>query len=958
MADPLSRRGTCIRSALLSLALLLAFSSASQAQQCYIEQAYQCGPGTLCGQDGTCKPIATVIPGTTYWVDQAIGKDTNDGTQLRPWKTITRAAQGNELGPGDGVLVRAGTYYETIVPKRGGTAGNPITYAAYPGEEVIVSGAEPLTGTWTKTGNLWSMKWPYVEWLEGDLNKFTYNRGGVIKYDASRHRELVIANGEVLMPYFNNLTTWQPAFSPTTLPEGTFFIKGTGSLVTGTVGKPETIYIRLPGDANPNQAKIETSRKSHLFNASGNSECSSKVPGTTLPPHSHLRLTGFTFRHLSNILKQGAVCTGSQATWIDNIVIEWTNGTGILLFGSNHLIRGVRAYYNGIEGFKGGVNEIVRCDNCTVAHSVSKYNNWKGYDPFHESGGGKWMYTTNSLFTQLDFSENNGPGLWLDTDNSNNIIERSRFHANRGVNLFIEVFSDNNLVRNNVSTMARTAHPAVGEIWYDKWTGIVGNRFIGHGMVVDVSAGNRVVHNTFMGNLASGLRIGSDERGDATDTGFYNNLFLDNVQGNASAELAYEKYIAVAPALTNHGGGNAYWPHTSSAYSTFHFEPKGGSGLAGFETNSLPAWRTWSKTDATSTMVTTSQPHVLNLGDPAAGWMLAANTQFAGKAVALPAGVPAVTTDFFGNTRPATGAALGAHQGATPSVEVAVTSGFNLVGLPLDATNTAVTSIFPTGTAGTFLAFNGAALSTPNPAVLKPGEGYWLHVAATATQRVSGLPAASRTWTLRTGWNIVSGPTCAISLDAVEDPSNAIDRRIFFGFEGKYVVPEGNLLVPGKGYWVFATKAATATLTCGSAAKTEPALATSVEEGVLASKNASAELTQRLASLPPVPAALDDRADGLAVTDEPLPTAFGLDQNFPNPFRDRTEIRFALPEPARVTLRVVDLLGREVLRVVDADRPAGWHLEAISGETLPSGFYIYELTAGAHRAVRPLVVVR
>ncbi|MEZ4699397.1 MAG: right-handed parallel beta-helix repeat-containing protein [Rhodothermales bacterium] len=1017
------------------LCALLAFPAAALAQQCYIEQAYQCGPGSLCAEDGTCKPIATVIPGTIYWVDQATGNDTNDGSQLRPWKTITRAAQGNELTPGDGVLVRAGTYYEEIVPKRGGTPGLPITYAANPGEDVIVSGAEPLPGVWTKSGNVWSMKWPYDSWLVGDLNKLVYNRNGVMKYDAARHAEMVIAAGEVLKPYYNNIDTWQPAYTPTSLPEGTFFVKGTGSLTS--IGKPETVYVRLPGDANPNQVRMETSRKGHLFNPSGNVECSAKVPGSGLPPHSHLRLAGFTFRHLANILKQGAVCTGNEGTLIDNIVIEWTNGTGILLFGSHQRVRGVRAYYNGIDGFKGGVNESQGCDDCTVAHSVAKYNNWKGYDPYHESGGGKWTYTTNSLFTQLDFSENEGPGLWLDTDNTNNIIERSRFHSNMGVNLFIEVNSDGNLVRNNVSTMARTAQPAPGDTWYVKWNGIVGNRFIGHGMVVDVSEGNMVVHNTFMGNLASGLRIGSDERGDATNTGFYNNLFLDNVRGQASAELAYEKYVDVTPALTNHGGGNAYWPHNSTAFSTFHFQPKGGASIPGFETNALPAWRTWSKTDLSSTMVDKSAPHVTDLNDPFAGWMLADGSQFSGKAAALPAGVPKVTNDFFGNPRPLSGAALGAHEGATPFIDVAYRAGHNLVGLPLDVADADVDAVFPDATGGTLLTFNGVSFVPPIPATLVPGAGYWLRFPANGTQRVAGIPAASRTWSLHTGWNIVSGPTCAVTLAQVNDPAGIIDPDLFFGYENTFVVPENQLLEPGKGYWVFAKKTGSVTLTCGSASKASPAVAARAPEGPRVVVQTGAGLAQTLswrpdaassAAMPPAPAGtgldvrfmdgrlasaridgatlllqagapasatfldLDGGAYALDVFDSagariatlpivsgaatPIPGAgarrlvvraadagatpvsFALEQNYPNPFRDRTAIRYALPEAGPVTLRVVDVLGREVLRVIDADQPAGWHSATLDATQLPSGVYLYEMEAGAYRAVRQFLVVR
>ncbi len=64
------------------------------------------------------------------------GNDSNPGTESQPWRTIQKA--NNTLQSGDTVHIRAGTYQESIIPSRSGTEGNYITYAAYPGEEVIL----------------------------------------------------------------------------------------------------------------------------------------------------------------------------------------------------------------------------------------------------------------------------------------------------------------------------------------------------------------------------------------------------------------------------------------------------------------------------------------------------------------------------------------------------------------------------------------------------------------------------------------------------------------------------------------------------------------------------------------------------------------------------------------------------------------------------------------------------
>jgi hypothetical protein len=76
---------------------------------------------------------------------------------------------------------------------------------------------------------------------------------------------------------------------------------------------------------------------------------------------------------------------------------------------------------------------------------------------------------------------------------------------------------------------------------------------------------------------------------------------------------------------------------------------------------------------------------------------------------------------------------------------------------------------------------------------------------------------------------------------------------------------------------------------------------------------------------------------------EDLPAAFGLGQNFPNPFNPRTTIPFALPREARVHLAVFDVSGRLVSVLLDRDLPAGSHLAAFTADRLSSGLYLYRI---------------
>ncbi|MFH0990067.1 MAG: T9SS type A sorting domain-containing protein [bacterium] len=73
---------------------------------------------------------------------------------------------------------------------------------------------------------------------------------------------------------------------------------------------------------------------------------------------------------------------------------------------------------------------------------------------------------------------------------------------------------------------------------------------------------------------------------------------------------------------------------------------------------------------------------------------------------------------------------------------------------------------------------------------------------------------------------------------------------------------------------------------------------------------------------------------------------YKLEANYPNPFNPTTTIEFILPQAERVTLRVYDMLGREVRTLVDAEVGAGTHTVVFDGKNLSSGVYIYRLQAG------------
>ncbi|HWP81128.1 MAG TPA: T9SS type A sorting domain-containing protein [Bacteroidota bacterium] len=89
-----------------------------------------------------------------------------------------------------------------------------------------------------------------------------------------------------------------------------------------------------------------------------------------------------------------------------------------------------------------------------------------------------------------------------------------------------------------------------------------------------------------------------------------------------------------------------------------------------------------------------------------------------------------------------------------------------------------------------------------------------------------------------------------------------------------------------------------------------------------------------------------------------IPEDYKLLQNYPNPFNPGTTIRFAIPVGAHVTLRVFDMLGREIQTLVDAYVVAGEYKAQFDATDLPTGMYIYRLQAGTFSEVRKMILAK
>jgi hypothetical protein len=89
-----------------------------------------------------------------------------------------------------------------------------------------------------------------------------------------------------------------------------------------------------------------------------------------------------------------------------------------------------------------------------------------------------------------------------------------------------------------------------------------------------------------------------------------------------------------------------------------------------------------------------------------------------------------------------------------------------------------------------------------------------------------------------------------------------------------------------------------------------------------------------------------------------LPRSFELLQNYPNPFNPKTSFEFKVPSSMSVTLKIYDLLGREVATLVNEEVPAGNYRVQWDARDVPSGTYFYRLEANGQSLVRKMTLMK
>ena len=95
-----------------------------------------------------------------------------------------------------------------------------------------------------------------------------------------------------------------------------------------------------------------------------------------------------------------------------------------------------------------------------------------------------------------------------------------------------------------------------------------------------------------------------------------------------------------------------------------------------------------------------------------------------------------------------------------------------------------------------------------------------------------------------------------------------------------------------------------------------------------------------------------------AFDEDTVPENFRVEQNYPNPFNPATKIRYSLPKNGLVTLKIYNVLGREVQTLISEIQTQGEHLVEFDGSALSSGIYFYKLEAARFSQVKKMILMK
>ena len=427
---------------------------------------------------------------TEFVVNQqdVAASDDNPGSREKPFKTISAAV--SRVKAGDKVIVHGGDYREVVIIASSGTAQAPIVIEAAPGETPVIKGSDIITGWEREEGSVWKAR----------LKRFP-PRGASGKepafWNTNDVRQVFTRDGALLDAQRLGRVTSRGA-----MRAGTFFCDTSVSV----------LFVWLADSASPVEHPPEAAVRGAWLCVYG----------------SHVVVRGFAMRHSSTtaIANWPACNVQGDNIALEDCLLSWGDFVGVSLAGkSNRLSRNVIACHGACGAGGTGQNHVI--ENCRFV-----YNNVDRYNTQWHAGGAKLIPSfQHGTVRHNEFAHNLGPGLWLDGQCDENVIDGNFSHDNEGPGIMVEI-STGNLVSNNIcfrnhNSLSGPYRDASGEekmVYYSE-PKVAPSRLLkpyhageGRGILVFSAPKTKVLHNTVYLNEAEGICVDGPPRSDGSRT--------------------------------------------------------------------------------------------------------------------------------------------------------------------------------------------------------------------------------------------------------------------------------------------------------------------------------------------------------------------------------------------------------------------------------------------------------
>jgi Subtilase family/SdrD B-like domain/Secretion system C-terminal sorting domain len=266
-----------------------------------------------------------------------------------------------------------------------------------------------------------------------------------------------------------------------------------------------------------------------------------------------------------------------------------------------------------------------------------------------------------------------------------------------------------------------------------------------------------------------------------------------------------------------------------------------------------------------------------------------------------------------------------------PEKLIDIVSGWNMLSMPYREEPMSKDSLFSTSVSDAFFYNSNYQIKD----TIAPGKGYWLKFPGPGNFIFTDIPVSLDTFSLHGGWNMIGSISYPVPVNSIESIPPEMTTSEFFYYMPDIGYADADTIRPGGGYWVKVDQAGQLVLSAVGAEMAKNIIRISA-----------------ISEMPPPPPSENNSLTSA------MPLSYGLDQNYPNPFNPNTIIGYRLPAQSHVTLKIFDVLGREVATLVNGIEEPGYKSVNYDAHILPSGVYFYRLRSGTFDETKKLILLR